>query len=342
MENKLSILRKIIPDELEVLYRRYKLLKGIQFHQPVGRRNISNHLKISEKIVRREVEFLKNEHYLNVSASGMTITKQGKMLINDLEDIINDLEGLNNLQKKVQALLNCQKVIIVAGNADDDPYVKQYIGKAAGQELLTRSQHNSIVALTGGSTVYHVVNSIRETSSLSNLLVVPARGSLRTHVEYQANTLAALLAHKLNADYQLLNIPDNLSRKALESIRKEPEIHGVIDMILIADVLLFGIGNALEMADIRNLSDTVADFLIRRKAVGEALGYYFNKDGESVYTSRSIGIKLEQMLHLSYSIAVAGGANKAHAIISVRELFKKGCLVIDEGAAHEIIRILEH
>ncbi|GKX29145.1 central glycolytic genes regulator [Vallitalea longa] len=342
MEKTLLTLKKIIPKEIEILQRRYEILKGIHIYQPIGRRSLSQKLSISEKIIRNETEYLKSQGFILVSGVGMSTTDYGDTTLDDLKNIMHHVKGLNHLERKVKELLQCEEVVVVPGNSSEFEEIKENIGKAASDILLKHVRDDIIIALTGGSTVYNVVKSLNKTNaSYKDVLVVPARGSLRNNVEYQANTIVSKLAKKLNADYELLNIPDNLSKKALDSVRKEPEIQETISNILQANIILFGIGNAYEMARRRNLSETVIDFLHRREAVAEALGYYFNKNGEIVYTSRSIGIKLEHMNKTPYPIAVAGGAKKAEAIIAVKNIIKNGSLIIDEFAANRIIEIMK-
>lgn len=56
---------------------------------------------------------------------------------------------------------------------------------------------NSIIALTGGSTLKEVVEAFPRVTNLSQIQVVPARGGMGKKVETQANTLAATLAKKI-------------------------------------------------------------------------------------------------------------------------------------------------
>lgn len=342
MKNILLTLKKIIPKEIEILQRRYKILKGIDYYQPIGRRSLSQKLLISEKIIRNETEYLKSEGYILVSSFGMQITKEGISILEDLKDVMHHVIGLHYLEKEVEKYLGCSNVVVVPSDASEHN-IKENIGKSASEVLLKHIKDNTIIALTGGSTVYNVVNALKQPNTLSNnVLVVPARGSLRNNVKYQANNIVSILSKKLSGQYRLLNIPDNLSKKSLESVRQEPDIQETISSILKANVILFGIGNAHEMAGRRNSSKSIMEYLSSKQAVAEALGYYFNKNGEIVYTSSSIGIKLERMTKTAYPIAVAGGENKAEAIIAVKNIIQEGSLIIDEGAANKIISIMKH
>lgn len=343
MKNTVMALQKIIPKEIDVLKRRYNLLTGIQSFQPIGRRSLSNKLNMSEKIIRTDTEYLKAEGYILVTSTGMELTESGNILLEELKDFIRHLKGISSIEDKVKDILNCSELYIVPGDADSDEQAKKNIGKTTSKLVLnyiSNSPIGSIVAITGGSTVCSVINELKPKDlKYKDLLVVPARGSLGNKVKYHANTLVYMLAEKINCKYRLLNIPDNLSRNALLSVSQEPDIQKTIAYILKANVIIFGIGNASEMAKRRNLDEYSIRHLIEKKAVAEVLGYYVDKHGDIVYTSRSIGITIDKMTNLNYPVAVAGGSKKAEAILAVKEFVSKGCLVIDEGAALKIIEL---
>lgn len=339
MTNLHVTLQKIIPEGILALERRYEILKTVLYSAPIGRRALAANLNLSERVVRAEVDFLRQNDFLKVTSLGMEITSEGYMIVRDLEDLIYKLKGLTELEKKVSKILNINKVIIVPGNSDENEMFKKDIGKAAARLLMSIIRPGNTIAITGGSTVNCMVKAIQPLSStFEDVFVLPARGSVGHKVEYQSNTLASELAQKLGAEYKLLNIPDHLSKKSLESITKEPEIQDTLKKVSQTDILIFGIGNALKMAEKRGLQEPILDFLRRKEAVAEAFGYYFNRSGNIVYASRTVGIKLDDIKKIPYMIALAGGTSKAQAIMAAGHLLRNGCIVMDEGAANEIIR----
>lgn len=340
MERLLTTLQKIIPKEMTTLQRRYQLLKTIHMSQPVGRRLLAQKLFMSEKIVRTDTEFMKTEGFIEFTPSGMILTDGGKHILNELMRVMRHFEDITRIEERVKRILGCQHLTIVPGDADLQEDTIVNLGKAASKVLIDHMQSDSIIALTGGSTIHHVVEAMQVSHHThEQVLVVPARGSLGNNAEIQANTLVALLAKKLKCGYKLLSLPDNLSQKALESVSEEPEIQETLAVIKKANILLFGIGTAENMANRRNLDEEAYKVIQDKAAVAETLGYYFNQKGEIVFTSRSIGIKLNEMRENVYPIAVAGGKSKAEAIISVRKFISRGSLIIDEGAAKRIIEL---
>lgn len=336
----IQLLNKIIPKEIETLIRRYRLLQSIQSLQPVGRRILAGKLSLGEKVIRTDTDFFTNEGFVDRTSAGMVITKQGVKLLKELKPLMRDVEGLHHLEEQVTRMLCCEHVLVVSGDTDLEDEALTNIGRAAADELLKRIDQQSIIAITGGHTVRRVVEFVKPgTADYSSNMVVPARGSLGNNIETQANTLVEILAKKLNSSYKLLNLPDNLSVKAIESVTEDPNIKKVIQEIRKATLIVFGIGNAQKMAYRRDLNEHVVNILTEKKAVAEALGYYFNKEGDMIYDSKTIGFRLEEFYNDIHPIAVAGGASKADAILAVRKLIRKGSLVIDEACAKEVVRI---
>jgi central glycolytic genes regulator len=341
MQDIIKLQKKIVPEIMELLEKRYLILKSIYYNQPVGRRTISEELNIGERIVRAEVNFLKDQSLIDIKTDGMYITKQGEEIIEKLKKFIFELKGLSDVEKYIKDKIGLQKVIIVPGDIDNDKSASDDMGRAAAEYVKSILKDGNIVALTGGTTVKEVVDNFPQVSGFKNVVVVPARGGVGTNVETQANTLAAKLAEDIGANYRLLQVLDNLSKKAMNAIVKEKEVKDVLDVLQRTDLLIYGIGRMNTMASRRGLSEEEIQNLVGLGAVGEAFGYYFDKDGRIVHHTTTIGIKYEEVKKIKTQIAVAGGSEKAQAILSVIKNNNKTVLVTDEGAAKEILNLLK-
>lgn len=341
MEDILKLQQKIVPELVELLEKRYGILRTIYYNQPIGRRVLANNLGIGERIVRSEINFLKNQNFIEINTPGMTITKEGEEIIDKLKDFIHELKGLSEIEKFIKENLKLRKVLVVPGNLDEDRTIINEIGRAAANYVKETIKDNSIIAITGGSTIKEVIDNVPKLSNLKDIVVVPARGGMGINVETQANTLVAKLASKINGKYKLLHVPDNLSDKAMNTIMEEKDISDILETVYNANILIYGIGRAEKMAKRRNLPEEELSKVEEFGAVGEAFGYYFNKEGEIVYSTPSIGIKNEQIGKIETLIAVAGGKSKAEAIVSTQKNSSNSILVTDEGAAREIMGILK-
>lgn len=340
MKDIISLQQKIVPELIELLQKRYTIMRNIYFSQPIGRRALSQQLNIGERIIRTEVSFLKEQGLVDINPLGMSITKEGEELIERLKDFIHELKGLNNIENILKAKLKIKKVIVIPGDIEDDPMIKKDLGRSAANYIRNIIKQDSIIALTGGSTVLEVANEMPQSYVSSNITVVPARGGLGREVEKQANSIAAVLAKKLGGTYKMLHVPDNIGKEAVNTLMNEPDIKDVVDILKKADILIFGIGRSDIMAARRNLPSEIKDYLKTRNAIAEALGYYFDKNGSIVYATPSIFLTIEDLTNIKNIIAVSGGKNKAEAIVSTCRSGNVGVLVTDEGAAFEILKIV--
>lgn len=341
MQEILKLQKKIVPELVEVLEKRYNILRTIYYNQPIGRRILSNQLALGERIVRNEINLLKTQGLIEINAPGMTITKSGEEIVNKLKEFIHEIKGLSELESQVKDILNLRQVIIVPGDIEENPVIIKELGKACSSYVKNIIKDDMIIALTGGSTLKEVIETFPKQNNFSNILVVPARGGMGKKVETQANTLAASLAEKLNGTYKLLHIPENLSLDILDSLIKEKEIKEVVDCINNADLLMYGIGNAVHMAEKRGASEQEINRLKSLGAIGEAFGCYFNKESKVVSQTTPIGINIKEARKIKIHIAVAGGKNKVESIISTQRNNVNGILVTDEAAGREILRLLK-
>lgn len=342
MQKILKLQKNIVPELLEVLEKRYNILRTIYYNQPIGRRILANQLNLGERIVRTEINFLKNQNLIEINTPGMSVTKEGENILENLNEFIHEIKGLSDLEKEIEEKLGIGKVIIVPGDVQYDATILKELGKAAANYTKNIIKSNDIVALTGGGTIREMVEHFPTIHNLNNILVLPARGGMGKKVENQANTLAAKLASKLNGNYKMLHVPENLSEEILETLAQQKDIKDVLDSINKSNVIIYGIGSAEKMARKRGLSENQIEKLIKLGAVGEALGSYFNSDSNVVYISPTIGINLEEIDKKTKLIAVAGGSNKGESILSVDLRGSNKVLVTDEGAAEKIKEILKN
>lgn len=341
MQEILSMQKKIIPELVEVLEKRYSILRTIYYNQPIGRRALANQLDLGERIVRTEINFLKSQNLIEINTPGMTVTEEGKDLVDKLKDFIHETKGLSDIEKTIKEFLGLRNVIIVPGDVLKTETILKEIGKATANYLKSIIKDNDIIALTGGNTIKEFVESMPKVNNVSNVLVVPARGGMGRKVEIQASTLAASLANKVNGSYKLLHIPENLSFDVLDSLLERKDIKEVVDNIHKADILIYGIGEALVMAEKREVSKEEIDRLKDLGAIGEAFGCYFNKDSKVVSQNTSIGINIREARKINTHIAVAAGENKVDAIMATMKNNENAVLVTDEAAGRKIVELIK-
>ena len=66
MKNLIEVQKKIIPQAIDLMEKRYAILRQINISQPIGRRMLSSVLNLSERTTRTEIDFLKDQKFINI------------------------------------------------------------------------------------------------------------------------------------------------------------------------------------------------------------------------------------------------------------------------------------
>lgn len=339
MRSILNIQKRLLPDLMEVMQKRYQILQYIMFMQPVGRRSLALSLDMTERVVRSEVEFLKEQHLIDVHSSGMSLSQDGINTLEQLDSVMREISGVDTLEKQLQQKLQVKNIIVVPGNSDTSPLVQAELGKATAQCIKKLLTGQNIIAVTGGTTMASVAEMLTPVPVSREILFVPARGGLGEDVQNQANTIVAKMAEKMNSEYRLLFVPDQVSDESYSTLIKEPSIKEVISLIQNADIVLHGIGEAATMAKRRHTSEAIMKKIENGNAVGEAFGYYFNEMGEIIHKVQTVGIQLDYLDYAKNIIAVAGGTSKAKAIHAyMKRAPVNTILITDEAVATQLLK----
>ena len=336
MDYLFKVQKKIVPEVVDLAEVRYSILKKIYHEEPIGRRSLSEGLKLSVRQVRNELKFLNEQGLIKVSRAGVSLTQEGKDFITELELYFTEIKDFANLEEKVEEKLDINEVLIVPCNLEHSNLIRE-IGRVAANYLRRLLRTEDVIAITGGYTMAQVAEMMPFCDEkYNNTIVVPGRGGLGEEVDIQANTIAASIAKKIGGKYYLLQVPDNLKVENISLIKSEPSIQKTLDILQKANILVHGVGNAAEMSARRGMDQAEIDEILSKGAIGEAFGYYYNLDGEIVYSTPSIGLNLKDVENIGTVIAVAGGEKKAEAIKSIISPKYQDVLITDEDTAKRI------
>ena len=335
-DDTFALMQRLAPDLAQEIERRALVLERIGALQPVGRRQLAARLNMPEREVRTVAMLLKEHGLVSLDAAGMTLTEEANAILPMARLFSRDLRGLTKLEMQLSQTLGVDKVCVVAGNADTDEHVLSEVGRNAAIRLRSFLQSGSTLAVTGGNTMREVAAAIPHSAPM-NVMVVPARGGIGRSLETQANTIVSEMAGKLGGHHRLMHLPDHIDEQALNEMRKLSEIDETLTLLERADVILHGIGRSDEMTQKRQLSGEAEREVVRKGAVAEAYGCYFNKDGKLVYSASIVAQHLGALKPRCALVAVAAGAKKAQAIAAVMKNRTHAMLVTDEGAARAIL-----
>ena len=305
-----TLMQQLAPDLAQEIELRALVLERIGALQPVGRRQLAARLNLPEREVRTVATLLKKHGLITLDAAGMCLTPAAESALPMARRFSRELKGLTRLETALTERLGVDKVCVAAGNADTDPHVLGEVGRVAGMRLR---------------------------GFLMNVMVVPARGGMGGALETQANTLACEIARRLGGHHRMMHLPDHLDEQAMQEMRKLTEIVETLALLERADVVLHGIGRADDMTQRRQLPGPVSAEVLRKGAVAEAYGCYFDARGRLVYSASTVAHNLGALKPDCAMIAVAAGAKKAEAIAAVMRNRRHAMLVTDEGAAKAIL-----
>ena len=342
MNNFLKIQQKLIPQVVEIMTKRYSILRQIYLCETIGRRSLAGVLKLSERVIRSETEVLREQGLIKVETSGMTITEEGIELLEQLKDTMNEVMGLSTLEERLTQLLGVKKVILVPGDYEKNESILVDVARSAASYFTHIIQVDDIVSITGGTTMLEFSKGIKTDKKFENVTIVPARGSVGLDIEIQSNNIASDMSKRLHSKYELLNLPDKLGKESMMMLAQEPEIKRTLDLVSNSNIVVFGVGRADEMILKRNLPESKTQEILDKGAIGESFGYYFNQSGEIVYRLNTIGIDLESVKQARNVIAVFAGSKKVEAFLAISKINENLVLVTDEHSGRKLIDLLKH
>jgi central glycolytic genes regulator len=340
MNTVLSQFRRLAPELVDTARTRFEILEAVALMAPVGRRALASHLDLPERAVRGEADRLRDLGLIHFAPDGMHLTAQGEEVLGEIRTGL-DLLFAEPLAERIRNESGVPSVMVVSGDSVGDEVSRRALYRKTMQYLSILLRDGITLAVMGGSTMAGVASQAQAAGrGLPSLLVVPARGGLGEDMEFQANTVAARMARGLGARHRLLHWPDDMPCDALPAMG-DRRLGDWMDSVRHADVLLYGVGRSDEMARRRSLPPDVLARIRARGAVAEALGYYFDRRGNMVYAASGLGLELESLLAVNKRVLVAGGANKAEAVLAVARGCRPTAMILDESAASGVCVLLD-
>ena len=335
----LAALSLIAPDLMEELELRTLILERVAALGPIGRRALALRLNLSERTVRAAADALREAGCITQSAAGMEISDAGQVMVETARAVSRGRRSIQAMEMTLSRRLGIERVCVVRGDADRDRQVETELAHAAAGQIRYLLQGAQVLAVSGGRTIAGMAQAIVSAAPME-ITVVPARGGMGGMSHTQANTVAERIALALGGHHRLLHLPDGLSRNAAAELSRLPQVREALELLGSADVFLYGVGRAIELASRRGLSGQERDDLIAHGAVAEALGFYFDAQGR-VVGGASLALSEEDIGRRSRAAVVAAGSGKAEAILAVLRHHPHKLLVTDEGAAEKILEILK-
>lgn len=248
------------------------------------------------------------------------------------------------LEQQLKKVFGLEEALVLVAPKQEDALLPE-LGQLAARYLETLFRDHMTLAICLGKTTYEVIQAIRPNKSL-HVNVVQAIGSLPRMQQYDSAALVRQFAEKVGGEAFYLSSPPIADTKAAaEVMRNQSDIKRTLEIARKADVALVGVGN-LESANsvfVKSEAMTEKDLraLVANDAVGDTSWQIFTEDGKlhkDAFNQRVIGLSLADLKKIPVTFAVAGGVQKARAILGALNTGVVNVLCTDDKAAKEILK----
>ncbi len=253
-------------------------------------------------------------------------------------------DGHQELERGLEDVFALREAVVVTGRSESPVATRHLLGEAAAAYLTRTLKGRERIGISWGTTLAAVIGALRPRRLRTT--VVPLVGGIgRVASEIHANDLARRLAAVHAGEVHLLHAPAIVARPAVrDALLSDPHIAGVLAQARDVQLALVGIGALVPSSTLvqsRYFSVEELGALKRRGAVGDICTRSFTHDGEPVDPSldaRILAIDLQDIRRIPTVIAVAGGLEKADAIVGALRGRLVDVLVTDHLAARAILR----
>ncbi len=228
------------------------------------------------------------------------------------------------LAHEMMDAFNLRVVQVVIANPNESyQALQQKLGRAAASFLELAFRPYMTIGVGWGTTINHVIDAYAG-GPRADTRVVQLLGVLgATRHSYSGQTLVENLARKLGGEGVFLYTPFMVDSEATaKTLMEDPSIKEALSVAKQADIALLGIGSTKpEYCSLLQGGHITKDDLtkiIYTGAVGDVNGIYFNARGfttETEFHKRTVGLKKDDLLRIPTRFAVAGGLEKAKAIL---------------------------
>jgi DNA-binding transcriptional regulator LsrR (DeoR family) len=217
------------------------------------------------------------------------------------------------------------------------------LGAAAAAYLARTLQPNTTIGLAWGTTLSAMVQAMSPLPTTGVQIVQTLGGIGPPDAEAYAAGLVRRLAQLLGAAPVLLPAPGVVATRGVrDALRQDPHVLAALRRFDALDTVFVGIGSLASnpvLNDGHSLPPGALAELAAAGAVGDIALRFFDAQGKPVRSSlddRILGIGMEQLRRTPEVVAVAGGPEKADAILAALRTGLVRALVTDRLTAETL------
>ncbi len=255
---------------------------------------------------------------------------------------------LSHLKQDLLNRFNLKHISLLSSADLGYTQLQEQLGVLAARHLEDQLKAGMILGISWNTGVYQVVKAL-QAARQEQVTVVQLTGAVGTiNPLIDGPDLTRWLAQTLGAQYKYLHAPLLVESPATRNVlMQDRSVREPLALLNEMDIALIGIGSLLpalsSLLRAGHISETELREIVRQGGVGELCGYHYNLRGNVLpleLHQRIIGVDLEILARTPYVIGVAGGIQKASAILGALRLGVIDCLVTDEIAARAVLKML--
>lgn len=263
--------------------------------------------------------------------------------------VVNPFANIDLLTQTLQEKLQISTVIVVPGANKTQNQIRKHLGYATARYLESSIQTGDVVGMGWGRTLHEVVHAL-ESGGDKKLTAVPLMGGLgQVSPSFQVHSMSRVFCEKLGGTWQPLYVPAIVENPEVrQSLLASSDAQQVKTQWARLTVALMGIGNIdlgpeVQMLFADYLDDGRFTYLAQLRAVGDICMRFFDVDGQPIVDGLPgvMSIELAQLRQVPRRIGVAGGAEKAEAILGAVRGGYINVLITDETAVTRILEIIK-
>lgn len=255
-------------------------------------------------------------------------------------------ESHQALERELEERFGLREAIVVTGRTESPTLTRRALGQAAARYLDRCLKGREVVGVSWGTTLDEVVQHVRR-RPLRTTVVPLVGGAGQVAPGVHANDLARRLAQAHHGQVQLLHAPAVVaSAEVREALYSDPAIRRSLHLARGAQVALVGVGALVPSSTlVQSGYFSPREFAALREqgAVGDVCTRPYTRDGLPVDENlqrRIVAVELEDLRRIPTVIAVAGGLEKAEAILGLLRGGLADVLVTDHVAARAVLRLV--
>lgn len=223
--------------------------------------------------------------------------------------------------------------------------ILQDIGEITGEYLNDILESGDVLSLSWGTTMSYVANNL-PSNDLEDIKIVQLNGGL-SHSKFSttANTIVNKFTQAFDGIPYLMPVPAIVDDKQIAKVLlRDSQIKQIFKLCEQAKVAIYGIGYFSKDSALYNAGYFEKDNSFKKLkdigAVGDILARYFDINGNicsEELNNRTIGVSLEHLKSIEYSIGVAAGEEKVKPIIGALRGGLINTLITDENTAKKVL-----